>query len=105
MNNLQHIIKRDTRAAMHMAVELCEQGDFDSVADAFGWLLQERDDATIGGGECENLIDNWSVHDSTQPDFECSECHATGHADGTVTGGEYLFCPRCGAKVREAVER
>ena len=24
MNNLQHTIKRDTRAAMHMAVELCE---------------------------------------------------------------------------------
>ena len=46
MNNLQHIIKDDTKAAMHMAVELCEQGDFDSVTEAFRWLMQERDDAT-----------------------------------------------------------
>jgi hypothetical protein len=28
---------------MHMAVELCEQGDFDSVAEAFRWLMQERE--------------------------------------------------------------
>ena len=41
MNNLQHIVKNDTRAAMHMAVELCEQGDFDSVPEAFRWLNQE----------------------------------------------------------------
>ena len=45
MNNLQHIVKNDTRAAMHMAVELCEQGDFDSVAAAFKWLMQEREAA------------------------------------------------------------
>ena len=41
MNNLQHIIKDNTRFAMHMAVELCEQGDFDSVPEAFRWLNQE----------------------------------------------------------------
>ena len=41
MNNLQHIVKDNTRFAMHMAVELCEQGDFDSVAEAFKWLNQE----------------------------------------------------------------
>ena len=41
MNNLQHIVKDNTRFAMHMAVELCEQGDFDSVPEAFRWLNQE----------------------------------------------------------------
>lgn len=46
MNNLQLIIKDDTRAAMHMAVELCEQGDFDSVTEAFRWLMQENESAT-----------------------------------------------------------
>lgn len=51
MNNFQHIVKNDTRAAMHMAVELCEQGDFDSVTDAFRWLLQEHDDATLSSGK------------------------------------------------------
>lgn len=28
---------------MHVAVELCEYGDFDSVTEAFRWLMQERD--------------------------------------------------------------
>ena len=41
MNNLQHIVKDNTRFAMHMAVELCGQGDFDSVPEAFRWLNQE----------------------------------------------------------------
>lgn len=41
MNNLQYIVKNDTRVAMHMAVELCERGDFDSVREAFKWLNQE----------------------------------------------------------------
>ena len=41
MNNLQYIVKDNTRAAMHMAVELCELGDFDSVSEAFRWLNQE----------------------------------------------------------------
>ncbi len=41
MNNLQHIVKDNARFAMHMAVELCEQGDFDSVPEAFRWLNQE----------------------------------------------------------------
>ena len=44
MNNLQHIIANDTRAAMHMAVELCESGDCDSVAEAFRWLMQEHEE-------------------------------------------------------------
>jgi thioredoxin-like negative regulator of GroEL len=44
MNNLQHIIANDTRAAMHMAVELCESGDFDSVTEAFRWLMQEHEE-------------------------------------------------------------
>ena len=51
MNNLQYIIRNNTRAAMHMAVELCEQGDFDYVLDAVKWLMQERNDATHGGGK------------------------------------------------------
>lgn len=46
MNNLQHIVKDNTKAAMHMAVELCEQGDFDNVMDAFRWLMAERPDET-----------------------------------------------------------
>lgn len=71
--------------------------DWQAIADEFN--------AALDGGECENLIDNWSVHDSKKPDFECSECHATGHADGNVTGGEYLFCPRCGARVQKAAKR
>jgi len=41
MNNLQQIVKDNTRFAMHMAVELCEQGDYDSVTEAFKWLNQE----------------------------------------------------------------
>ena len=61
--------------------------------------------ATLGGGECENLIDPWGVHESFENDFECSACHASGHANGNIDHGEFLYCPRCGAKVREAVER
>ena len=56
-------------------------------------------------GECENLIDPWSVHESFEDDFECSACHASGHANGNIDHGEFLYCPRCGAKVREVVER
>lgn len=44
MNNLQYIVKDHAIYAMHMAVELCEQGDFDSVTEALKWLMQERDD-------------------------------------------------------------
>lgn len=55
MNNLQHIVKDNTRFAMHMAVELCERGDFDSVNEALRWLMKERDDvATPSGGLTEN---------------------------------------------------
>ena len=42
MNNLQMVVKDDTRIAMHVAVELCENGDFDSVSQAFRWLMQEE---------------------------------------------------------------
>lgn len=61
MNNLQHIIKDDTRAAMHVAVELCERGDFDSVTEAFRWLMREREDDTLGSDEanvdeCKRII-------------------------------------------------
>lgn len=51
MNNLQLIVKDNTRAAMHMAVELCEQGDFDSVTEAVRWLMQERDNAATLGSK------------------------------------------------------
>jgi hypothetical protein len=50
MNNLQYIVKDSTRYAMHAAVELCEQGDFDSIREALIWLRQERDDAKLGSG-------------------------------------------------------
>ena len=54
MNNLQHIVKDNIRFAMHMAVELCERGDFDSVNEALRWLMKERDDvATPSGGDGE----------------------------------------------------
>lgn len=52
MNNLQYIVENNTRVAMHIAVELCEQGEFDSVSKAFRWLLQKHDDMVLGGGEC-----------------------------------------------------
>ena len=61
--------------------------------------------ATLGGGECENLIDPWSVHESFENDFECSACHASGHANGNIDHGEFLYCPRCGAKVRKEVRK
>jgi len=44
MNNLQYIVATDTRTAMHMAVELCEIGDFDDVYKAMRWLMQERNE-------------------------------------------------------------
>ena len=61
--------------------------------------------ATLGKGECENLIDPWSVHESFENDFECSACHASGHANGNIDHGEFLYCPRCGAKVRKEAGR
>lgn len=43
MNNFQYIVRYNMRYAMHVAVELCEQGDFDDVFEAVKWLMQERD--------------------------------------------------------------
>ena len=50
MNNLQYVVKDNTRYAMHVAVELCEQGDFDSPYEAVHWLMQERDDSEPWSG-------------------------------------------------------
>ena len=64
MNNLQLIIKDNSRYAMHVAVELCEQGDFDSVTEAFKWLMQERDDSELGSERekaLEELVQDWQV--------------------------------------------
>lgn len=94
MNNLQHIVKDGTRYAMHVAVELCEQGDFDSVTDAFRWLMQERDDSELGSETCEN-----TQHDA---DFMCSVCGKCVD-NGRILG--FNFCPNCGKRIRKAVER
>jgi len=99
MNNMQNIVKNDTRVAMHIAVELCEEGDFDTVNEALLWLLQERDDATLGGGECEltygetdDGVDSWFT--------QCG-----GRFNATFENGRMVhpkFCQLCGGK---AVER
>ena len=98
MNNLQYIVKNDTRAAMHMAVELCEQGDFDTVNEALWWLLQERDDAALGGGECENIAYYPLVN------FECSECGCTveggDELGANIQHGAWNHCPNCGKAVK-----
>ena len=98
MNNLQHIVKDHAIYAMHMAVELCEQGDFDSVTEAFRWLMEERDNATIGG-ECElTEVDSYSNVRETIHVLECSACGETcEHVNGS-----YPRCPHCG---RKAVKR
>ena len=93
MNNLQHIVKDSTRYAMHVAVELCEQGDFDSVREALAWLMEERDGACDWIAEAEWL-------------WKCSNCKRPFHADHAR---KYKHCPECGfkcsGKVMEAVER
>ena len=109
MNNLQFIIKNDTRAAMHIAVELCEQGDFDSPYEAIQWLMQERDDAER---TCKL---KWTLQGETQTqEFWRCECGNCGECFGVedrssfpfkVTIGEVdipNYCPNCGAKVRNA---
>ena len=98
MNNLQYIIKDDARFAMHVAVELCEQGDFDSVTDAFRWLLQECDDAA-----CEwTLKDEWQNRSGDDYVYgyetSCGARH-TWWPDSTPN-----FCPSCGGRVK-AVKR
>lgn len=96
MNNLQHIVKDDTKFAMHMAVELCERGDFDSVTEAFGWLMQERDDTA-----CEwTLRDKWS--NDTGDDYVYG--YETGCGARHTWWPDSLpnYCPTCG---RRAVKR
>ena len=105
MNNLQRIIKNDTRAAMHVAVELCERGDFDSVIEALRWLMQERDDvATPSGGECEVEETEWLSYggegcDTYRHTLSC------GHVSETFDEEPPNFCCECGARVRKAVKR
>ena len=96
MNNLQHIVKDNTRYAMHLAVELCEQGDFDSVTDAFKWLMQERDDSEPDSVTCKNIAPEYL-------DFLCSECgfvHYHSDENDTGDGNDWAFCPQCGRRVK-----
>ena len=90
MNNLQYIVKNDTRAAMHMAVELCEHGDFDSVTEAFGWLMQERDKKSSGCA-METLL----RYDGSDPHYRCMVCGHENYEDKMPA-----FCPRCGKAVK-----
>ena len=88
MNNLQHIVKDNTRFAMHVAVELCEQGDFDSVAEAFRWLMKEH-----GSGMC-NPVETATLENVTAHVMECDKCGGTyEHVNGV-----YEHCPRCGRR-------
>ena len=96
MNNLQFIIKDNSRYAMHVAVELCEQGDFDSVIEAFKWLMQERDDIELDSSTCELIeTDSYSNANEVVHVLECSACGETcEHVNGS-----YPRCPHCGRKV------
>lgn len=53
MNNLQLVVQDDTRIAMHVAIELCENGDFDSVGQAFRWLMQETSEPELERAKVE----------------------------------------------------
>ena len=92
MNNLQYIIRNNTRAAMHMAVELCEQGDFDDVYDAVKWLMKERDDAVckVIASFTEGLMtpepQKWFM-------LSCGHSFKLNGLDAPVS------CPVCGKKV------
>lgn len=89
MNKLQHIIKDDTRAAMHMAVELCEDGEFDSVTEAFRWLMSESD-STCKLEETESYpSERGMVHV-----LECSNCGR----ECEHVNGDYEHCPHCLAR-------
>ncbi|MBR0403720.1 MAG: hypothetical protein IJI68_00645 [Eggerthellaceae bacterium] len=113
MNNLQRIIENDMRAAMHMAVELCERGDFDSVNEALRWLMQERDDvATPSGGECVPHGE-WERVSQTQEVrhvfCECGRELGMDRRDSFPFERTQLFampnyCQECGRKIRKAVE-
>lgn len=103
MNNLQYIVKDNTRFAQHMAVELCEQGDFDSVSEAFRWLMQEREAATLGDDECElEIKDNMNELEGTGVVWwECSSCHWQIEFFHTKWLKNAKFCPQCGTRIRE----
>jgi len=109
MNNLQFIIKDNSRYAMHVAVELCEQGDFDSVTEAFKWLMQERDDSELVRGTCEP---KWTLQDKTQTqEFWRCECGNCGECFGVEDRSSFPlkmtidkveipnYCSNCGWKV------
>ena len=98
MNNLQHIIENDMRTAMHIAVELCEQGDLDSVAAAFKWFMQERETATLGSGTCCLY---YGEDDDGYDGWYCSECGGWFQAvrrDGHLV--EPKHCQECGKAVK-----
>ena len=83
MNNLQVIIRNDTRAAMHMAVELCEQGDFDSINEALGWLMMETCDEN---GKC--------VITPIAPGSDMGRCSACNNVADVSSN----YCWKCGAR-------
>jgi hypothetical protein len=58
VNNLQYIVKDNTRFAMHMAVELCEQGDFDSLREALIWLEQEHETTKLSADDVRHSIES-----------------------------------------------
>ncbi len=89
MNNLQYIVKDNARFAMHVAVELCEQGDFDRPYEAFTWLMQERE-----GGTC-NPVETVTLENVTAHVMECDGCGGTYEH----VNGDYERCPRCGRRV------
>lgn len=85
MNNLQYIVKDGTRYAMHVAVELCEQGDFDNVTDAFRWLMLECDDSKL------HAI--------------CDECYWEEAKETMIDETPLLSCPFCGGSVTRIAAR
>ena len=44
MTNIQVLVENNARIAMHIAIELCEQASFDSVKEAFDWLMEEYEE-------------------------------------------------------------
>ena len=100
MNNLQHIVKNDTRAAMHMAVELCEQGDFDSVNEALWWLLQEIDDDTTMEEEANNGTRWYELFSTPERAARTmvtiqEECETSNPCYPNCPFGHAPICPRC----------
>lgn len=75
MNNLQYIVKGNTRFAMHAAVELCEQGDFDNVREAFEWLVHERETAKLTAEQVRECVET---------------VYLEGYSDGSVNRGAHI---------------